>query len=162
MHAKGWHSMSATAADRPAMAAASPAGFAGVVSRTIAYVVDSLIVSVASVGTATGMSLIASVVGNEARELARTLTAAYLIALPAVFALYCTVFWGLAGRTPGMALAGVRIVAVSGRPVRWFAALTRAILLAYFPIGSLWMLADRRHRAVHDLIARTIVTREDP
>jgi len=154
--------MSATAADRPAMAAASPAGFAGVVSRTIAYVVDALIVSIASAGTATGMSLIASVVGSDARDLARTLTTAYLVALPAVFAFYCTVFWGLTGRTPGMALAGVRVVNMSQRRVRWIAALARGILLAYFPIGALWMLADRRHRAIHDLIARTVVIREGP
>ena len=154
--------MSATAADRPAMAEASPAGYAGVVSRTIAYVVDALIVSVASVGTATGMSLISAVVGSDARDLARTLTTAYLVALPAVFALYCTVFWGLTGRTPGMALSGVRVVTMSQRRVRWIAALARGILLAYFPIGSLWMLVDRRHRAIHDLIARTLVIREGP
>ncbi|MCU7725999.1 RDD family protein [Actinoplanes sp. KI2] len=151
--------MSATAADRPAMAAASPAGFAGVVSRTIAYVVDSLIVSVASVGTATGMSLIASVLGSDAHALAKTLTTVYLAVLPAVFALYCAVFWGLTGRTPGMALAGVRVVNMSRGRVRWIAALARGILLAYFPIGALWMLVDRRHRAIHDLIARTLVVR---
>ena len=154
--------MSATAADRPAMAEASPAGYAGVVSRTVAYIVDALIVSIVSVGTATGMGLIASVVGSDARELARTLTTAYLVALPAVFALYCTVFWGLTGRTPGMALSGVRVVNMSQRRVRWIAALARGILLAYFPIGSLWMLVDRRHRAIHDLIARTLVIREGP
>jgi len=154
--------MSATAAHRPAMVTASPAGFAGIVSRTVAYVVDALTVSIVSAGTATGMSLIASVVGSDARDLARTLTAAYLVALPAVFALYCTVFWGLTGRTPGMALAGVRVVNRSRGRVRWIAALARGILLAYFPIGSLWMLVDRRHRAIHDLIARTLVIREGP
>ena len=154
--------MSAAAARRPAMVTTSPAGFAGIVSRTVAYVVDALTVSIVSVGTATGMSLIASVVGSDARDLARTLTAAYLVALPAVFALYCTVFWGLTGRTPGMALAGVRVVNRSRGRVRWIAALARGILLAYFPIGSLWMLVDRRHRAIHDLIARTLVIRAGP
>ena len=40
--------MSATVADRPAWAEPAPAGYAGVVSRTIAYVLDTLIVSIAS------------------------------------------------------------------------------------------------------------------
>ncbi|MFF5295884.1 RDD family protein [Paractinoplanes globisporus] len=151
--------MSATVAPRPAMAAASPAGFAGVVSRTIAYVMDALIISIASAGTAVGMSLISSVIGSEARDLARTLTAAYLVVLPAVFALYCAAFWGLTGRTPGMAVVGIRVVSTSRGRVGWISAFARAILLAYFPIGSLWLLVDRRHRAIHDLIARTLVVR---
>jgi len=58
-----------------------------------------------------------------------------------------------------MALAGVRVVNMSHDRVRWIAALARGILLAYFPIGALWMLVDRRHRAIHDLIARTLVIR---
>jgi uncharacterized RDD family membrane protein YckC len=151
--------MSATAADRPAMASASPVGFAGVVSRAVAYVVDALIISIVSAGTATGMSLIASILGSDAHELAKTLMTVYLAVLPAVFALYCAVFWGLTGRTPGMALAGVRVVTMSRGRVRWIAALARGFLLAYFPLGALWMLVDRRHRAIHDLIARTLVVR---
>jgi uncharacterized RDD family membrane protein YckC len=148
--------MSATISAKPAL---SVAGFAGVVSRSIAYVVDALIVSVASAGTAAGMSLISSVVGSEARDLARTLTAAYLVLLPAVFALYCTILWGLTGRTIGMAMVGIRVVSKRGGPVRWWSALVRGILLAYFPIGSLWLLVDRRHRAIQDLLARTVVIR---
>jgi uncharacterized RDD family membrane protein YckC len=148
--------MSAVISAKPAL---SVAGFAGVVSRTLAYVVDALIVAVASAGIAAGMRLIASVVGSDARDLARTLTAVYLVALPAVFALYCAVFWALAGRTPGMAMVGVRVVGTSRDRVRWWSALVRGILLAYFPIGSLWLLVDRRHRAIHDLIARTLVIR---
>ncbi|WP_433383945.1 RDD family protein [Actinoplanes sp. CA-142083] len=148
--------MSATISAKPALPVA---GFAGVVSRTIAYIVDSLIVSIASVGTAAGMSLVASVIGSEARDVARTLTAAYLVALPAVFAFYCAVLWGLTGRTVGMAMVGIRVVGTDRGPVRWWSALLRGILLAYFPIGSLWLLVDRRHRAIHDLIARTLVIR---
>lgn len=149
--------MSATVSAKPAVL--PTAGFAGVVSRTIAYVLDTLIVSVASAGTAVGMSLIASVVGTEARDAARALTATYLVVLPMVFALYCTVFWGLTGRTPGMALVGIRVVGMSRGPVRWISALGRGLLLAYFPIGSLWLLVDRRHQAIHDKLARTLVVR---
>ncbi len=82
-----------------------------------------------------------------------------LAGLPALLVSYDVVFWGLTGRTPGMALLGVRVTSTAGRPVSWTAALIRAVVLAYFPIGSLWSIVDRRHQAVHDKLARTVVVR---
>jgi uncharacterized RDD family membrane protein YckC len=35
-------------------------------------------------------------------------------------------------------------------------------VLAYFPIGALWCLVDRRHQAIHDKLARTAVVRTAP
>jgi uncharacterized RDD family membrane protein YckC len=137
----------------------APAGFAGPVSRTIAYVIDAVGVAVTVFVCLTGFAMLASVVGSQARDFARALTDASVLVLPGMFAVYCAVFWTLAGRTPGMALLGIRVVAISGRPLRWYAALTRAILLAWIPIGALWMLVDRRHRAFHDIVARTEVLR---
>jgi uncharacterized RDD family membrane protein YckC len=151
--------MSAAVAGRPGTIASSPAPFAGAVSRTVAYLLDALVISIASAGMVAAMGMVASVVGSEARDLARALAAAYIVVLPALFAVYCAVFWVLAGRTPGMALVGVRVVATAGGTVRWLPALIRAVLLAFFPIGSLWLLVDRRHQAVHDKLARTVVIR---
>jgi uncharacterized RDD family membrane protein YckC len=116
-------------------------------------------VSITSAGTVAAMGLVAGVVGSEAHDLAQALAAAYIVVLPGLFAVYCTVFWGLAGRTPGMAVVGVRVVRAAGGRVRWLPALIRALLLAFFPIGSLWLLVDRRHQAVHDKLARTLVVR---
>ena len=139
--------------------AAAPATFAGAVSRTAAYLLDALVVSIASAGTVAAMGLVASVVGSEARDLARALAAAYFVVLPGLFALYCAVFWGLAGRTPGMAVVGVRVVGLGEETVRWIPALVRAVVLAFFPVGSLWLLVDRRHQALQDKLARTLVVR---
>ncbi|MEV6300623.1 RDD family protein [Actinoplanes sp. NPDC051861] len=134
-------------------------GYAGLVSRAMAYFLDALIVALLTGASATALGLVASVVGAEARELARIVLSSYLIFLPSIMAIYCAVFWMLAGRTPGMAVLGLRVVAVTGRPVRWFASLVRALLVAYFPIGALWLLVDRRHQALHDKVARTAVVR---
>ncbi|GIM95941.1 RDD family protein [Paractinoplanes toevensis] len=131
----------------------------GPVSRTLAYVLDALVVAVAAAAVVTGLGMVASVVGSEARDLARAVTAAYLVVLPGLFALYCAAFWALAGRTPGMAVLGLRVVGLGNRRIRWSAALLRAVLLAYFPIGALWLLVDRRHQAIHDKLARTLVVR---
>ncbi|GIF21911.1 hypothetical protein Ate02nite_46410 [Paractinoplanes tereljensis] len=128
-------------------------------SRTIAYVVDALVVSIAAAAVVTGLGMVASVVGNDARDLARAVTAAYFVVLPGLFTLYCAIFWALAGRTPGMAVAGLRVVGTGRRRLHWLSALVRAVLLAYFPIGALWLIVDRRHQAIHDKLARTLVVR---
>jgi uncharacterized RDD family membrane protein YckC len=132
---------------------------AGLVSRFVAYVLDALAVALSVGAGAVVAGLVASVTGAAARELVRVLISGCLVFLPAVLALYCAFFWTLAGRTPGMAVLGLRVVRTDGRRVRWFAALVRALLLAYFPIGALWLVVNRRHYALHDKIARTAVVR---
>lgn len=131
----------------------------GPVSRTIAYVLDALVVAILFTGGAVVAGLIASVVGTRAHELARAVASAYLVLLPAMFAIYNALFWALAGRTPGMAVLGLRVVGARRDSLSWPSALIRALVLAYFPIGSVWALVDRRGRAVHDLLARTTVIR---
>jgi uncharacterized RDD family membrane protein YckC len=133
--------------------------YAGPVSRMIAYGLDAAIVSVLFTGATVALSMMASFIGAEAQRLALAATSAYLVVLPAMLAIYCAVFWQLAGRTPGMAVLGLRVVAVRARPVSWLSILVRALVLAYFPIGSLWALVDRRRQAVHDKLARTTVIR---
>jgi uncharacterized RDD family membrane protein YckC len=138
------------------------AEYAGPVSRTIAYVLDTVIVAVLFTGAATVAGLVASVVGARAHDLARAAASAYLLLLPATLAFYCMLFWALAGRTPGMALLGLRVVTTRSRSLPWLSAAVRAIVLAYFPIGALWALVDRRGQAVHDKLARTVVVRMPP
>ena len=133
--------------------------YAGPVSRTIAYALDALLVAILFTGGAVVAGMIASVVGTRAHDLARAATSAYLLVLPAMFALYGTLFWALAGRTPGMAVLGLRVVATGRSSLSWLSALVRGIVLAYFPVGALWALVDRRHQGVHDKLARTAVVR---
>lgn len=136
-----------------------PRDYAGPVSRMIAYGVDALVVALLFIGGTLVTGLMASFIGAQARDLARAAASAYLLVLPAMLAVYSTLFWALAGRTPGMALLGLRVVATNRRSLSWLSALVRAVVVAYFPIGALWALADRRHQAVHDKLARTAVIR---
>jgi len=133
--------------------------YAGIVSRAIAYVIDALIVTVVAAGVMVVVVSVSAVVSTQARDLARAAVPVFLILLPTVLALYSFLFWALAGRTPGMALLGVRVTAVSGRPVAWLPSLVRAVVLAYFPVGALWLLVDRRGQGLHDKLARTMVVR---
>jgi uncharacterized RDD family membrane protein YckC len=136
--------------------------YAGVVSRAVAFLVDAAVVVGAALGVVAVVQLVVSVVGAEWREPARTAVASFLAAVPVLYAAYNAVFWGLAGRTPGMALLGLRVTGTTGRPVRWTSSLIRAVVLTYFPVGALWCLVDRRHQAVHDKLARTVVIRAVP
>ena len=141
------------------MTTTAPPEYAGPVSRMIAYVLDTVIVSIVFTGTTAVLAMMASFLGAEIHRLALAAASAYLLVLPAMLAIYSALFWLLAGRTPGMAVLGLRVVAVRPRPVSWLSALVRALVLAYFPIGALWALVDRRRQALHDKLARTMVIR---
>src|SRR5690242_4742707 len=145
------------------MTGTAPTEYAGPVSRTIAYGLDLFLVAVTFTGGVVVLGVITSAIGARVHNLVLVAASAYLLVLPALFALYCTVFWALAGRTLGMALVGVRVVATrgGGRP-SWLSALVRAVVLAYFPLGAVWALVDRRHQAVQDKLARTVVVRLGP
>jgi uncharacterized RDD family membrane protein YckC len=133
--------------------------YAGVVSRAGAFLADAALVTLVAFGAVAVVALVTLVVGAQGRHLARTMVSILAIALPALLAAYGGIFWALAGRTPGMALLGLRVVSTAGRRPRWLACVIRAVVLAYFPIGSLWCLVDRRHQAIHDKLARTTVVR---
>jgi uncharacterized RDD family membrane protein YckC len=133
--------------------------YAGAVSRTVAYVIDVLLVTVVVGGIAVVVALMSAALLAEARDAVRIGVRYLVLFMPAFLAFYSMLFWRLAGRTPGMALLDVRVVQVNGRPVSWFASLVRAILLAYLPVGAVWSLVDRRRQGVHDKLARTIVVR---
>jgi len=140
-------------------AAAQGDDYAGFVSRTVGYLVDLLSVGGLTIVGVAGAEFVASVLGAGWRDLAHAAAPVFLAAAPALFALYNAVFCGLVGRTPGMALLGLRLTGTGDRAVGWFAALVRAVVLACFPIGGLWCLVDRRHQAVHDKLTRTVVVR---
>jgi uncharacterized RDD family membrane protein YckC len=131
--------------------------YAGVLTRSAALVVDAALVATVASGVAVVVGLVGATFGY--RDAARVVVALAVVAFPAVLALYNAGFWALVGRTPGMALFGVRVVPGRGGPLRWPAALVRALVFAVFPIGALGSVVDRRHQAVHDKLARTVVVR---
>jgi uncharacterized RDD family membrane protein YckC len=134
--------------------------YAGAVSRTAAFVTDALLVAVVAAGGLVVVLLVSAAVSTAADDLSRTAVPLVAALLPLGLALYNWLFWALAGRTPGMALLGLRVVAVDGRAASSFAALVRAVVLAGLPIGALWVLVDRRGQGLHDKLARTTVVCE--
>lgn len=77
---------------------------------------------------------------------------------------YFTWFHGIAGRTPGKMLLGLRVIQASGEPMtpgvaflRWVGYLISGLL---FCLGFLWVAIDRRKQGWHDKIAATVVIRD--
>ncbi len=76
--------------------------------------------------------------------------------------LYFPFFWARGGATPGMKVAGIRVVNDrDGSRIGWGPALLRLIGWwvsgAVFYLGFIWILIDSRRRGWHDLLAGTCV-----
>jgi uncharacterized RDD family membrane protein YckC len=69
--------------------------------------------------------------------------------------------WAVSGKTPGMALLGIRVVRSDGAPARPRNAVVRTLALPLsfltLGIGFLPIIFGRQHRALHDSIANTAV-----
>lgn len=135
--------------------------YAGAASRFTAYAVDVLVSwATFSLGLA-GVSFAILIVTG--RSVSWHLGGS--IAVGAVFAAweltyfgYC---WAAAGRTPGMALLGLRVVRADGTDLDPWRGVLRALV---FPLsiivcglGFVGILTQREHRALHDLLAGTAV-----
>lgn len=69
-------------------------------------------------------------------------------------------FWVHGGQTLGMRAWKIRVELDNGQNLGWSQALLRFIIgVLTFGIGLLWCLWDPRHRALHDVLARTQVIR---
>jgi len=133
--------------------------YAGVVSRSVAFAVDLLlIVAIFTVLSGFG-ALITSLVG--------TLRPTWLVDVllgaggAIVAGGYLIFFWSGAGRTPGMSLLRVRVRGPSGAPPSVGRAVVRTFgtWIAIIPLfaGYLPVLFDRRRRGLPDYLAGTEV-----
>lgn len=130
--------------------------FAGYGARLIAYIVDSLILSVviiALVLIATALTVAVPILGILA-----------FVALVVFGVLYFPYFWQKSGQTPGMKMLGIKVVRdVDGGSLTWGSAIIRMIGFwisgAVFYLGYIWVFIDKRRRGWHDLMASTVVVK---
>lgn len=80
--------------------------------------------------------------------------------IAAVIFLFFGWFWVHGGQTLGMRAWKIRVELDNGHNLDWPQALLRFIIgVLTFGVGLLWCLWDPRHRALHDVLARTQVVR---
>lgn len=134
---------------------------AGIGSRTIATIVDSLIQLAAFLAISWLVSL--SGISDDV---------AGVISIVGVFVMvwgYFMVLEGLwGGRTPGKAASRIRVVRADGRPVTWTQVTVRNLLRIidflpfYYMLGGVLVVLSKRSQRLGDLAAGTVVVRDRP
>ncbi|MFE2099318.1 MULTISPECIES: RDD family protein [unclassified Streptomyces] len=130
---------------------------AGIVTRTVAAVVDVLVV------------LGAVAVVQSGYEALRYLLVGPPVSAPrlglwgavgfgsALAAVYLAGSWCTVGRTVGDQMMGLRVTGRSGARLTLVPAVLRAVLYLLFPLGLLWIPASRRRASVQDLLVGSAV-----
>jgi uncharacterized RDD family membrane protein YckC len=135
--------------------------YAGIVSRTVSVVVDSIVLAIASIGSLfVVQAVLAMLEGVPFGDY--TLDPEWgIVIVAAQAAIYFTAAWAVFGRTGGEALFGLRLVRRNGREVGWARAFLRFLLTplayAFCGLGFAWILIDNRRRTWADIAAGTVV-----
>jgi len=134
--------------------------YAGFASRFLAFVVDVVIIIAVFVLILAAVNFVASIVTGKSTNFNRS-DIWVVIAYAAWAFVYFAYWWGLNGKTPGGALFGVQVLTDEGRDVSGRRAIGRTLA---FPLsflilclGFLGILLGDRRRALHDVIAGTVV-----
>lgn len=134
--------------------------YSGFVSRFVAYVVDSATTTGVFMLALAAISFASSVVTGSPVSWSRN-EAAVAIGYAGWLFLYYAYSWSANGKTFGMAVLGVRVVSEDGGvagPRRGIVR-TLAFPLSFliFGLGFAGILVGRERRALHDVIAGTVV-----
>ena len=134
--------------------------YAGAVSRFAAYAIDVVVISGLYLLGLAAASFAASIITGHSVTWHKNSPVAIAIYVAWAFA-YFAYSWSADGRTPGMALLGLRVVRSTGARLSGGRAVARTLA---FPLsflvcglGFALILVQHDRRALHDLIADTVV-----
>jgi uncharacterized RDD family membrane protein YckC len=139
-------------------------GYAGLVTRTIAFVIDALLIDAAAFAVTGALLLLESVFGRWRNHHALALVAGGALFFVWV-ACYFVTFWTTTGQTPGNRVMQIRVTRLDGMQVGTGRALVRlAGMVLSLPLlwGYLPILWTARRRTAFDLMAGTVVTVTPP
>lgn len=134
---------------------------AGVVSRSVAAVIDLLFVGVVLGALYVGLILTRLMV-NPSTFSFPTLNGVFSTAVMfGVAVFYLTVCWVVSGCTVGAVTMGLRVTGRRGGRLSPLIALIRAGACVLFPVGLLWVAVDSRRRSLQDVVlgSRVVYTR---
>ena len=135
--------------------------YAGLVTRALAFAVDSAIVNLTGIAVGVIVGLALSVLNTpDAVDTALIIVGGFLFVLWTIG--YFVAFWSTTGQTPGNRLMRIRVRrAESDEPLRAGMALVRLVglFLAALPLllGFLPILLNDRRRGLQDFLGRSVV-----
>jgi uncharacterized RDD family membrane protein YckC len=133
---------------------------AGIVTRVVAFGIDVLLSSALfAIGGRVIEFVLSSVLGKDVSLSDAPVAAS--VGLATWLLLYFAYPVAVSGRTLGMALVGLEVISKDGGGVSAGRALVRTLVLPISVIllglGILTILVDRNRRALHDMVAGTVV-----
>jgi len=139
---------------------------AGLGSRGMALLLDTLIQAVAVIAVLLFVDLVSSDLFRYWKTAGKWTEA---IAIFFSFCLYWgyfaifELFWN--GQTPGKRQARIRVITASGRPITVFEAIARNFLRAvdslfFYMVGAIAIAVDKKNRRLGDMVAGTVVVHE--
>jgi uncharacterized RDD family membrane protein YckC len=141
--------------------AAVPA-YAGLATRAVAFVVDLVLAGVAFLAVAALAALAISLIGRPDAWVGAALLGTLWVLAAGTYFVAC---WSSIGQTPGLRVVGRRVVH-GDRPPGVGRAVVRFLVLALgllpFLVSVVLVLLDDRRRALHDLVAGTVVVPAGP
>jgi uncharacterized RDD family membrane protein YckC len=134
--------------------------YAGFASRFLAFAVDVAVLTAGFLILLAAVNFVADIVTGKSNHFSRYDT--WVVVAYVIWAfIYFAHWWGLNGKTPGGGLFGVQVLTADGGDVSGRRAIGRALA---FPLsflilclGFLGILLGDRRRALHDVIAGTVV-----
>ncbi|WP_241037221.1 RDD family protein [Blastococcus litoris] len=150
-----WHDSGPTPSTR--LPSAVVGTRAGLVTRSLANVVDVGVVLALLAGGYLGVAAVRFLIGPTSFSFPVVPAGAFLLIGLGIQALYFTVTWAVAGATYGDRLLGLQVCDDRGARLRWARSAIRAGLCTVFPVGLLWVLVSGENRSVQDALLRTSV-----
>ena len=130
---------------------------AGVVSRSLAAVVDGSVVAGAVLVLHVGVGALLLLMTGPPYRFPHVPTWSPGLTGCIVCVCYLAGSWTLTGGSAGDRLLGLRVTDHAGRLLGLPRALLRATLCVVFPVGLLWVPFSRRRASVHDLAVASVV-----
>jgi len=132
---------------------------AGFFTRTIAAIIDVVVVGAIMIGIWIGVWLFL-LVFNPLVDYGMPRPGYFVLGGYFVMWIYWSWHWATSGRSIGQNLMGVRVLGRSGEGLSWKIAVLRSAMCVVFQIGILWILVSRRNRSVQDVLLRTSVVHD--
>jgi uncharacterized RDD family membrane protein YckC len=130
---------------------------AGIVTRTVANVVDSVVAATIVLSGYLGWAAVLFLLSPTTFSFPSIRWGVALIATGALLGFIFWVAWATTGRTFGGHLMGLRVVNFRGRKLPWTGSFVRAVFCVLFPIGLFWAVLSSQNRSVQDTVMRTSV-----
>jgi uncharacterized RDD family membrane protein YckC len=153
-----WHDAAPSAAVAAGPRASIQGTRAGLVTRSLANIVDLVVVVLVVAGGYAAVAATRFLLGPATFSFPAPSPRTLLLLGLCLQAVYFAVTWAVVGGTYGDRLLGLRVTDDRGTRLGWGRCAVRAVLCTIFPVGLIWVLVSRENRSVQDVLLRTSVT----